>query len=321
MKISVALCTYNGEKFIKEQLESILNQTVSVDEIIICDDNSKDKTMSICQEILSESGKEYKIIVNEASLGVAENFLKALKLTTGDYVFTCDQDDVWHSDKVEIFLRAANETKKDLYFSNGILVNGEGNSLGSTLWEAYLIDFNEISQQPLLKRILKSPVVTGAAMMVSKKLIEQIDTIPKVFLHDEWFSIVAAINNSAQAINVATFDYRQHDKNVVGAKKQSFAKKIKVWLGNYKKLQEIHQTYFLRSNSVYEISKDTRYEPLALQYKFFWETLVNTHKNNRIKNALALIKFFINGKYSSFYTGFRGFIRDLIYVLFLEDRS
>ena len=129
------------------------------------------------------------------------------------------------------------------------------------------------------------------------------------------------MKNSAQAINKPTFDYRQHSKNVVGAKRQSFTERLRIWLGNYKNLGKIHQMYFARSNSIYEISKGTEYEEFAYRSKAFCETLINTYRNSRLKSGFIVLKLFFGGKYSAFYTGFRGFIRDLIYVLLLESRS
>ena len=103
MKISVAMASYNGADFIIEQLESVINQTKKVDEIIICDDGSKDKTFEIVTNYIKEKKLEnlIKLVKNEENLGYASNFLKAVSLTTGDYIFFCDQDDLWVEDKVE----------------------------------------------------------------------------------------------------------------------------------------------------------------------------------------------------------------------------
>lgn len=316
MKISVALCTYNGENFISDQLKSILRQTVSVNEIVICDDNSTDKTVSICENTLRTSGIDYKIIVNKASLGVAKNFLKALKLTTGDYVFTCDQDDVWHTDKVEIFLGEAKKTKKDLYFSNGILIDSEGKPLGNTLWEAYLICYNNIIRKPLIHTLVRNSLATGAAMMVSRNLIDSIDNIPENWLHDEWFAIAAALKNSALPINSTTFDYRQHGKNVVGAKKRTLVEKVKTWVSNYKNLDQIRSVHYSRSCDVFALAQNTEHVEITADSRKFWGILVNILQFGRIKGAFTVLKLFLNGKYARFYTGVRGFIRDIICILF-----
>lgn len=103
MKISVAIATYNGEKFILEQLESILNQTMRVDEVKICDDRSGDATVQIVEEFIQRNHLEdsWEITVNHKNMGYASNFMKALRKTSGDVVFFCDQDDIWFPDRIE----------------------------------------------------------------------------------------------------------------------------------------------------------------------------------------------------------------------------
>ena len=101
-KISVAMATYNGEKFIEEQLQSILDQTLPVDEVIICDDRSSDNTAEVVTSFIRNNKLEdrFKFSVNDKNLGYASNFINALRRTTGDYVFFCDQDDIWVTDRI-----------------------------------------------------------------------------------------------------------------------------------------------------------------------------------------------------------------------------
>ena len=313
MKISVALCTYNGEKFISEQLESILNQTVGVDEIIICDDKSTDKTVSICEEILSKSGMDYKVSVNECSLGVSGNFLKALKMTTGDYIFTCDQDDVWHKDKVEIFISEVNKSNKLLYFSNGDLVNSKNESLNKTLWESINLSFFEMEQkESLLETIFKRPIVTGAAMCVSKKLIDKVDSIPENWLHDEWFSIIASVEKSILPINRSTFNYRQHGNNVVGATKKSFSEGVSSWLDGFNIVSKFRGYKKSRATDILNMAQNTEFEGLAQKYYDFWNTLYEFQNICAFKQIVKSTKFLFKGEYNKFYTGYRGYLRDVL---------
>ena len=99
--ISVAIATYNGQEFIKEQLLSILNQTMPVDEIVICDDQSSDDTVRIIQELLCDKIYLYQ---NEKNLGNKLNFKKAPSYCKGDYIFLCDQDDIWKPNKVQTMI-------------------------------------------------------------------------------------------------------------------------------------------------------------------------------------------------------------------------
>ena len=112
--ISVAMATYNGEKFIEEQLDSILDQTVKVNEIIIHDDISSDNTKAVVQKYIEDKGLSgiVKFSVNAKNLGYASNFMSALWETTGDYIFFCDQDDIWTSTRVEDMVRVMEENKE-----------------------------------------------------------------------------------------------------------------------------------------------------------------------------------------------------------------
>lgn len=127
MKISVALATYNGEKFIIEQLESILRQTQAVDEVVICDDRSQDGTVPLIEEFIAQNslGDRWRLFVNERNLGYCENFKKAAYLCTGDVVFFCDQDDIWVQNRIEVMAAVMREnlnisvlTSRLLWFSD-----------------------------------------------------------------------------------------------------------------------------------------------------------------------------------------------------------
>ena len=104
MKISVVMATYNGEKYLREQLDSIRLQTRPVDELIMCDDGSADNTVAIAQQYVAEHNlsESWKMVVNEKNLGYANNFDKVTLLASGDLIFFADQDDVWNEDKVQI---------------------------------------------------------------------------------------------------------------------------------------------------------------------------------------------------------------------------
>ena len=313
MKISVALCTYNGEKFISEQLNSIINQTLSVDEIIVCDDNSKDKTVSLCEEILSKSGIDYKVIVNIPALGVTNNFLKALKMTTGDYIFTCDQDDVWDEKKVEIFIGEAKKSSSLIYFSNGLLVDADNHSLNKTLWDSINLNYFEIEglDSPL-ETILKRPIVTGAAMCVSRKLIDSVESVPENWLHDEWFSIIASVEKSITPINKKTFNYRQHGNNVVGATKKSFKEGLLSWLDGFNTMTEFRKYKKNRAADILSVAKDTEFEGLAQKYFEYWNTLYEFKNLCAFKQIIKSTKYLLKGTYNRFYTGYRGYLRDVL---------
>ena len=104
MTVSVVMATYNGSKYIKEQIGSLLNQTRRPDEIIFCDDCSTDNTVDIIDGIMQNSCLPYEIIKHEQNQGVVISFQEGIKKTKGDVIFFCDQDDVWKKEKIEHFI-------------------------------------------------------------------------------------------------------------------------------------------------------------------------------------------------------------------------
>lgn len=111
MKISVAMATYNGAQYLSEQLDSLRNQSMLIDEVVICDDKSSDNTVIMLREYIKNYQLEdrWSIYENEQNLGYANNFHKALQLTTGDYIFFCDQDDIWALEKIEKIVKVMEE--------------------------------------------------------------------------------------------------------------------------------------------------------------------------------------------------------------------
>ena len=150
MKISVALCTYNGEDFLEQQLESIFLQTRPVQEIIICDDCSTDGTIQIIQKFLLQFPEIIKLYFNESPLKTIKNFEKAVSLTSGDYIFLCDQDDVWFNNKLEVQLNEILEledpfSKPLVHFHDLMLINNNDEVINDSFWRIHKIDVMKIN--------------------------------------------------------------------------------------------------------------------------------------------------------------------------------
>ena len=121
MMISVCLATYNGEKFITRQLDSLVNQLTESDQIIVVDDGSKDQTVDLIKE---KYGDRVEIHVNDKNVGAIKNFEKAISLAKGDILFLCDQDDIWEDNKVTTVLKAVNDQQADLVIHDAHVVDG-----------------------------------------------------------------------------------------------------------------------------------------------------------------------------------------------------
>ena len=313
MKISVVMCTYNGEKFVAEQLLSIINQTRPVDEIIISDDNSVDRTIDIVKMILKDITIPFKIIQNNPGKGVADNFLGAMKMASGDYIFTSDQDDIWKKDKVAVFCDKILQDHKMLYFSDGELIDAKGEVLGVSLWSTLNNSYELLSSTDIRELLLKKCVVTGSAMVVSHILIDKIDRIPEGWLHDGWIAMAAAMNNSVVPINDKTYYYRQHDNNVVGAHKLTFQGRVLTWISNINEQNEIRNARYNRYLAVkkYYLGENQKQLDECIG---FWHDLKQIDEIGKLEAIKLILRNLGNKNYYKYYTGLKGALRDFITI-------
>lgn len=221
MKTSVALCTYNGEKFLQKQLDSILNQTINVDEIVVCDDGSQDATVAILNTYKENFPGLFKIFINEENLRSVKNFEKALSLCENQIIFLCDQDDIWIPEKVEIILRHFQENPElKVIASNGYPIDQKGDLMDLlTVWDviSFLRERNfEIDYYRILN--LCRNIATGATMAIHKEYLTNILPFPILpnYHHDEYIAMVGARENKFELIDDKTIYYRQHDNQQVG---------------------------------------------------------------------------------------------------------
>ncbi|OWP79421.1 glycosyl transferase [Flavobacterium oreochromis] len=307
MKISVALCTYNGEKYLKEQILSILNQTKKVDEIIICDDISSDNTFSIINNFAKENPNIFKIYKNENNLKSVKNFEKAINLCNGDIIFLSDQDDIWCNNKVEDYIKYFIEHPEiNVIASNGFYIdeNSKKHEMYS-IWDVpkFLkekkIDFN-YHQLTILGR----NIATGASMAFRRIIIEDILPFPTIdnFHHDEWIAMITSSKNQFSFLDKQYFYYRIHNNQQVGgvfykknkSEKQKlldifnfespinsfniYKKRIRKLISNYKLNSELEKTN-LKLSSLFKSNK----EIIIKQYQ----------RNKRQMKKKHPIKFFL----------------------------
>lgn len=314
MKYSVVICTFNGEKYIKEQLNSIVEQTLPVSEIIVCDDGSTDSTVSLCNSILEESDIEYRIIINTQHKGVAANFINGMKLARNEYIFTCDQDDIWCKDKVEIFDRFVAKRKKELYFSNGYLIDSHESLMENDLWQSFGFNYEKLNEaESLFRLMLKRGVVTGSAMAVSSRLVERVNYIPTKLLHDAWLSWMAITVDSICPINERTYYYRQHSNNVMGAGKQRSAfRMIKDYIANVEKVKSTRDEKVLKLQEILKIDMDTQMRNEVEKCYSFWRDLDTISDRGLFDQVKTILSHWKAGNYRLYYSGSKGAVRDII---------
>ena len=275
MKISVALCTYNGEKFLKKQIDSILSQTLKVDEIVVCDDGSQDATISILNSYREEYPEIFKIFINEENLRSVKNFEKAITLCTHDIIFLSDQDDVWIPEKVAIFIHHFNKNPDiSVIASNGFVIDDQDEVLDVlTIWDVitFLRKGNaDLNYYEIIN--ISGNIATGATMAIKKDFIHKTLPFPIVleFHHDEWIALVASLEKKFDFIDDRTIYYRKHDDQQVGG----------IFYENTKK----------RKKSLIDFFTPDFADQSFKNYKFLLKRVANTYLKNKNLYDNATVK-------------------------------
>ncbi|MET4639065.1 glycosyltransferase family 2 protein [Mycetocola sp. 2940] len=228
--VSVALCTYNGGVFIEDQLRSILDQTIRPDEIVVSDDGSTDDTVRRAEAVLAPGGIRYRVLRNPSALGVSRNFEQAVLATSGAIVVLCDQDDIWHPQRLEKALHEfGSRPDLTLLFSNARMVDAAGAPLGYSLFDA--LEFSAADREAIragksFPTLLRRNVATGATMAFRRSLLDVATPFPVEWVHDEWLTIIAAAVGQVDQLDEPLIDYRQHGGNQIGAREPSLTHKI-----------------------------------------------------------------------------------------------
>lgn len=221
MDYSVAMCTYNGEAYIKQQIDSILNQTLAPKEIIICDDGSTDSTPQIIQEYQRKYPDIFKIYFNEKNLKSVKNFEKAISLCTEEIIFLSDQDDIWATEKAEKMISFFKKKPKiDVLATNGYCIDENGKVHDKySLWDipTLLSEANQpVNYHDIILYVFN--IATGASMAIRANIKPSILPFPMIkgYHHDEWIATVASEKGKFEMLSEKLFYYRMHKKQQVG---------------------------------------------------------------------------------------------------------
>lgn len=274
--VSIAMATYNGEKYVKEQLDSILNQTYRNLEIIICDDNSTDDTFKILEDY-SKKDKRIKLYRNKKNLGFVKNFEKAIFLCKGEYIALSDQDDIWMEDKIEILLDEINNF--DLIHTDAYLIDEKGIIIS----KSFSRSSNKMIYPESIVDLVLNGCVTGCTCMFSRKLRNFALPFPEdLYIHDKWLGINAYYLNSIKYLDKPLIKYRQHSNNQIGAgiNKLNLEKVIKFFTIKKNKCELFKNLIKLINIILSNLQLDTNEkEKLILSEKYY---------NYRIKNQILL---------------------------------
>ncbi len=220
LTISIAMCTYNGEMHLQEQLDSFLNQTRLPNEIIVCDDGSKDATVSILEEFSRRAPFEVKIYRNDRNLGYVKNFEKAISLCSGHVIALSDQDDVWSPQKLSVIEKTFSQDESIAYAVSDAEMVGENlEPLGYSQWDRYSFTLRcqqDFSRGGGLRQLVSGLWFQGACLAFRADLRALCLPIPAHWAHDNWIPLVltAIPHLKGSLITAPLVKYRQHRNQI-----------------------------------------------------------------------------------------------------------
>ena len=217
--ISVALCTYNGARFLEEQLASLQTQERLPDELVVCDDRSTDQSVQLLEDFARTAPFPVRIHVNPVNLGSTMNFDRAMRLCAGDMIAFCDQDDIWYPTRLSQCVQAFHDDPAlGLVFSNGHLIDEMGRQIAGQLWDKFTFDsaIRERIQHGDMLPLLRYRFVTGATLMFRAHLREYICPAAGEWLHDGWIAACVACLAGVGFLDKPLIQYRVHAQQQVG---------------------------------------------------------------------------------------------------------
>ena len=317
------MCTYNGARYLPDQLASISSQTRLPDEVIICDDASGDETLTIIRSFAATSPFPVKVVANPIRLGSTRNFDQAINLSQGDLIFLSDQDDIWAAEKLavveELFI---NKPEVGLVFTDGELIDDKGASLGHSLWEAYRFDSTckQKIQCAAYELLDRREVVTGATMAFRAKFKDLIRPIPEDLpvIHDGWIALMIAHAGKLDFIEEPLIKYRQHSSQQLGApldpgkpesRLNQFTESIRRSTDFGLELRKV-QAVLQRMNAVsdrYAFIGKKNLDKLLLHFQTR-EAITRT----KLANVPAMLRELFAGRYHRYSNGLSSMVKDIL---------
>lgn len=332
MRLSIALCTYNGERFLQDQLESFVAQTQLPDEIVICDDCSTDRTAEIIRSFAKTAPFPVRFFENESNLGYIKNFERSIALCGGDIIFLADQDDVWVVNKLEKFAAEfSSDEKVGMVFCNGELVDENLAPLASDAWEVRLL--NEKKRKKIREGngfpiILKDNVVSGCMMAFRaeyRNILLPIPTDIHNVIHDYWIALLMTVITKVKPLSEKLVKYRQHNQQQIGLSptdktvKTFYEKAVEKhdFPGQKRKYEDLKKKLnerFKSNSKNYQINQEKLFRELDRQLQHAQARFqINENKNFSIA---VIAKELISGRYHDYSNGWRSAIKDLSVYFF-----
>lgn len=325
MKISIAMCTYNGGKYITEQLLSFVNQSLLPTELVVCDDGSQDDTVALVEGFRSTAPFTVHLYQNEQNLGYYRNFERAASLCGGDIIAFSDQDDVWYPSKLEQVVAKFTDRHVGFVFSNADIVDRNLKPLGYTLFEHAGIPthlFKRIEQGQSRHIIVKSGfMIFGMTLVFRRQALEQVLPFPENTPHDAWIPLVLSFTSEFAVVLEPLVMYRQHRSNMVGASVLSMNERMSKTV--FQDARNSRRKRFHKRMTNYQALK-ARLETIGsfhdsvAAYKLLDDVIAYYHRRStldsrRLYRIGGALRELIEGNYHRFSTrGFREFAKELL---------
>jgi glycosyltransferase involved in cell wall biosynthesis len=327
MKISVAMCTYNGADFLPAQLESILAQSRKPDQIVVCDDGSTDETRAILQKFEKQSPEQILLHFNKKNLGSVKNFEQAIGLCNGDIIALSDQDDVWRPDKLQLIQEAFSKSSTGLVFSDAELVDENLESLNRRMWNEIGFDATKrklLQNGRALEVLITGWTVTGATMAFRSRFANICLPVPNdiAMIHDGWIALAIAAVADIVALDEPLVRYRQHAGQQIGAP-------TGVEPGPEPRGLEKFETAFKRRNNsadLYKILEKLEERLVAFtgfydtakalsfvgNYSFHLHVRAGLPQRRRLNRVPSILRELLSLRYHEYANGFKSAAKDLV---------
>ena len=287
------LCTYNGERFLQAQIDSLLQQTYTNIEIIISDDASSDMTHQILQKYNQITN--VFIIYNTQNMGLTRNFSFAASQATGALITFSDQDDIWREDKIEKL--ASNIGKSNLIYSDSLLINKNGISMHTKL-----SDLKNMYSGDDSRCYIFNSCVSGHGMMITRHLLESALPIPEGIQYDFWITYQAFLHGGIKYLNEVLTYYRKHDTSLT----QTFPKKLPM-----RKKNEQYLDYQKELNWIQQMQKHER-----MEYEPFYQQMLKLYsQKEKTIYSFSIVIFMLKFRKILFALSKKSFLSNFIEIL------
>lgn len=294
--IAILLASYNGERYIGEQLDSLLAQSCQDFVCYIHDDGSTDHTVGILQKYTAVYPDKFVLLEGHSCGGAARNFMYLLSRVEADYYFFCDQDDVWKEDKVEVLYQCCKEAENgnpavpSLVFSDLCVVDENLRTIAPSFMK-----YNKLNPYDLrLEKLIVQNVAPGCVCAFNRALREEslkLEDVGAIYLHDWWVVIAVAATGKIAYIDKPLVYYRQHSGNEIGALQDTGVKRLFQLFVQFATFAHIEETRAANQRRVQRAGQLRYLEIKNIRYKEMIDEISRFYRYSKIKRIAVFLKY------------------------------